>query len=179
MIVFKKNQIVTIAMVALLIVAGYINFIYSTPKDDVDNKTVSAKIDEEPENYGEAKFVSAPADTKNDYFNETKLNKEKSRSEALALIKDVAENENSDESARKTAQASMMEMAKNIEKEGNIENILIGKGFKKVSAYINNNAVTVAVLTDGLQPTDVAKIRDVVIDETDVSADKIKIVEIK
>ena len=101
MIVFKKNQIVTIAMVCLLIIAGYINFVYtSSDKKTNPEAPVSANIEEEPENYGEAKFVNAPADTKTDYFNETKLNKEKSRSEALALIKEVADNENADESAK-------------------------------------------------------------------------------
>lgn len=181
MIVFKKNQIVTIAMVCLLIVAGYLNFIYSDKSYSNDDTTPVSEIvnEDEVENYGEAQFVNASGDAKADYFNETKLNKEKARSEALALIKEVAESENSTEAAKQTAQASMLAMAGNIEKEGNIENILMSKGFSKVSVYINDNSVTVSVLTEGLDASDVAKIRDVVIDETSVSADKIKIVEIK
>ena len=73
----------------------------------------------------------------------------------------------------------MIQTAQNIEKEGAVENILKGKGFANVSAYISDDSITVAVLTDGLNPTDVAKIRDVVISETKLKADKIKIMEIK
>ena len=83
-----------------------------------------------------------------------------------------------DAEARKNAQSSMMVIAGNIEKEANIENILAGKGFMKVSAYINERGITVAVMTEGLKPEDVAKIRDVVISETGITADKIKIMEI-
>lgn len=182
MIVFKKNQIVTITMVCLVVVAGYLNFVYTKKAVDMEENTVTASADtenEEVENYGEAQFVNATNDAKTDYFNETKLNKEISRSEALSLIREIAESDSSDAEAKKTAQQSMIKMAGNIEKEANIENILTGKGFSKVSVYINDSGVTTAVLTDGLKPEDVAKIRDVIISETGVSAEKIKIMEIK
>jgi len=182
MIVFKKNQIVTVTMVCLVVIAGYLNFVYTekaTNSED-DILTVSSDVEkEEVENYGEAQFVNATSDAKTDYFNETKHNKEVSRSEALSLIREVAESDSSDAEAKKTAQQSMIKMAGNIEKEANIENILIGKGFSKVSVYINDSGVTIAVLTEGLSPEDVAKIRDVVISETGITADKIKIMEIK
>lgn len=178
MMVFKKKQIVTVAMAVLLVAAGYINFAYMGNKDET--APVATNIEDEPvENYGEAQFVNASSDAKENYFNETKMNKDKARSEAIALIKEVAENENADAEAKKTAQASMIAIAKSIEKEGNIENILMSKGFSKVSVYINEDRVTVAVLTDELKTQDVAKIRDVVISETGISADKINIMEIK
>ncbi len=182
MVVLKKNQIVTVAMVGLIIVAGYLNYAFSDKDELTEPPLVTASTEnetEEIENYGEAQFVNATGDARGDYFNEIRLNKEKSRSEALSLIKDVAENEDGDEEGKRKAQAEIIAMAKNIETEGNIENILISKGFKKVSVYIGNGNVTVTVLTDGLKPEDVAKIRDVVIGETGVGAEKIKIMEIK
>ena len=182
MVVLKKNQIVTVAMAGLIILAGYLNYTFTDKKDLSEKPSVTASKEnetEEIENYGEAQFVNASGDAKGDYFNEIKLNKEKSRSEAISLIKDVAESEEGDEEGKRKAQEEIISMAKNIEAEGNIENILMSKGFEKVSVYMGNGNVTVTVLTDGLKPEDVAKIRDVVIGETGVSADKIKIMEIK
>lgn len=177
MMVVKKKQIVTVAMALILVVAGYINYVYIDKESE--NQPVAKNIEESVENYGEAQFVSAPDNAKEDYFNLSKTNKDKARSEAIALIKEVSENENADYEAKKTAQTEMLKIAKNIEKEGNIENILMNKGFKNVSAFINDERVTISVLTDGLEPSDVAKIRDVVINETGIGADKISINEIK
>ncbi len=177
MMVVKKKQIVTVAMALILVMAGYINYVYIDKEEE--NLPVATNIEESVENYGEAQFVSAPDNAKEDYFNLSKTNKDKVRSEAIALIKEVSENENADYEAKKTAQTEMLKIAKNIEKEGNIENILMNKGFSNVSAFINEERVTVSVLTDGLEPSDVAKIRDVVIAETGMSADKININEIK
>ena len=178
MMVVKKKQIVTVAMAILLVLAGYINYVYIDKEDK--ELPVATNIDNEPvENYGEAKFVSAPDSAKEEYFNLTKTNRDKSRSEAIALIKQVSENENADGEAKKTAQTEMIKIATNIQKEGNIENILMNKGFSGVSAFINDTRVTVSVISDGLEPDDVAKIRDIVMAETGYSADKIYISEIK
>ncbi len=174
MMVIKKKQIVTVAMALLLVLAGYINFSYMSKED-----SVSASNTEEPKMYGEAQYVSAPENAGKNYFNTAKTNKDKARSESLALIKELAESENADPEAKKTAQNEMIKIAKNIEKESNIENILNHKGFSDVSAFINTDRVTVSVLTEGLKPEEIARIRDVVISETGYSADKISINEIK
>lgn len=177
MMVLKKKQIVTVALALLLVMAGYINYVYVDKEDEL---AVAKNIDSEPvENYGEAQFVSAPDSAREDYFNLTKTNKDKARSEAIALIKEISENENADPEAKKTAQTEMVKIATNIQKEGNIENVLMNKGFSGVSAFINDGRVTISVLSEGLTPSDVAKIRDVVISETGYSADKINISEIK
>ena len=67
----------------------------------------------------------------------------------------------------------------NVEKEGNVENLLKAKGFKDAIVYITDDSVSVTVKTDGLTAADSAKIYDIVISETGVSSDKIKIIEIK
>lgn len=181
MMIFKKRQIVTVTLVALLVVAGYLNFIYlgETPQENGQMVSGAGQESEENVNYGEAKFVTNMDGAKKDYFNETKLNKEKTRGESVALLKQVTESPNAGAEEKKQAQQKMIQTAQNIEKEGAVENILKGKGFANVSAYISDDSITVAVLTDGLNPTDVAKIRDVVISETKLKADKIKIMEIK
>ena len=183
MMIFKKRQIVTVTLVALLVVAGYLNFVYLGETPQEDGQMVSGAGQEgqteDSINYGEAKFVANMEGAKNDYFNETKLSKEKTRSESVALLKQVMDNPNASAEEKKQAQQNIIETAQNIEEEGAVENILKGKGFTNISAYISGDSITVAVLTEGLNPTDVAKIRDVVINETKLKADKITIMEIK
>ena len=174
MMVIKKKQIVTVAMALLLVLAGYINFSYMG-KDD----TVSASNNKDVKMYGEAQYVSAPDNAGKKYFNTAKTNKDKARSETLAIIKELAESENADPEAKKNAQSEMIKIAKSIEKESNIENILNHKGFPDISAFINEDRVTISVLTKGLTPEEIARIRDVVISETGYRADKININEIK
>ncbi|MBE7028896.1 MAG: SpoIIIAH-like family protein [Clostridia bacterium] len=177
MMVIKKKQIVTVAMALLVVVAGYINFSSNNIKEELPvNSEVKTPEDI---NYGEAHFVSATEESKEEFFNMTKTNKDKTRSEAVAMIKEISDNENADSEAKRMAQEEMVKIAKNIEKEGNIENILMNKGFPKVSVYLSDNRVTVSVLKDGLQSEDIAKIKDTVMNETGCSADNITINEIK
>ncbi len=180
MMIFKKKQIVTMTLVALLVVAGYLNFIYLDASLPDGGKMVSGEPAETEEiNYGEAKFVSNMDGSTNDYFNETRLSKEKAKSEAVDLLKQVFENPAASAEEKKMAQQQILQMAKNTEMEMAVENILKGKGFSDVSAYISEDSITIAILTDGLNPADVAKIRDVVTEQTKLKADKIKILEIK
>ncbi len=180
MMIFKKKQIVTTTLVALLVVAGYLNFVYLDSSLPDGGMMVSGEPSETEEiNYGEAKFVSNTNSSKNDYFSEAKINKEKAKSEALNMLRQVSENPAATAEEKKIAQQQILQMAKKTETEMTIENILKGKGFSEVSAYFSEDMITVAIRTDGLTPADVAKIRDVVIAESKLKADQIKIMEIK
>jgi len=77
------------------------------------------------------------------------------------------------------AQEELIAIAKNIDKEGAIENLIKAKGFKDALVFINEGNVNVVVKTDGLIQTQAAQIQDIVISQTGVSADKIKIVPVK
>ena len=63
MLVLKKSSIVTVCLIFVLLAAGYINFI-NTPKMAGESVSVSSEggedkyESEEPETYGEAKFVA-------------------------------------------------------------------------------------------------------------------------
>ena len=178
MLVIKKKQIVTTLMVMLLITAGYINFICIDNKAGGDIAVLKQEnIESEPEVYGEAKFVNVTENT--DYFSETDFNKEKARAEELDILNQVANNENSTPEAKQKAQECIINIAKNVEKESNIENILMGKGYTSVSAFINDDGVTVAVGINQLTEGDIIKITDAAQSATGFENDKIKVLHIK
>lgn len=178
MIVIKKKQIVTTLMVMMLIAAGYINFICMDNRAGGDIAVLKQEnIESEPDVYGEAKFVNVTENT--DYFEETEFNKEKARAEELDILNQVANNENSTPEAKQQAQECIINIAKNVERESNIENVLMGKGYTSVSAFINDDGVTVAVGVDELTEEDIIKITDAAHSAAGFENDKIKVIQIK
>ena len=63
--------------------------------------------------------------------------------------------------------------------ESQIENLVVAKGYADCVAFMGENSISVVVSAaeDGLQTEDVAKITDIVLSETDYTADQIKIME--
>ena len=63
--------------------------------------------------------------------------------------------------------------------EGQIENLVVAKGYADCVAFMGENSISVVVSAaeDGLQTEDVAKIKDIVLSETDYTVDQIKIME--
>ena len=63
--------------------------------------------------------------------------------------------------------------------EARIESLVIAKGYQDCVAFVNDSSVNVIVAKTetGLQDTDVARIRDIVISEANVAAEAIRIIE--
>ena len=63
--------------------------------------------------------------------------------------------------------------------ESTIENLVIAKGYTDCVAFVNGESVSVVIAgTDnGLENSDIAKVTDIVMEETGLTADKIKIME--
>ena len=70
-------------------------------------------------------------------------------------------------------------MAGNAMVEARIESLVIAKGYQDCVAFVNDSSVNVIVAKTetGLQDTDVARIRDIVISEANVAAEAIRIIE--
>lgn len=181
MIVGKK-QIVLSALVLALGVAVYLNYQYSQvgenefPVSDAAN--VSAVVEEEKtigeeteleETYGEA------------YFAEAKLSRSQSRDQAVeALASMLGEADlNEDQKIKLTLEATAL--AKTIETEGKIENLLKAKGFDECMVYYDNTKADIIVKSsvEGLSDEEVAQMQDIVLGETDIAAENIRIIEVK
>ena len=77
------------------------------------------------------------------------------------------------------ANASIQTMASVTVSEAQIENLVTAKGYADCVAFIGDNSVSVVVSNNGLGLTDadVAKITEIVTDETGMEASQIKIIE--
>jgi len=194
MMVIQRKHIVLVALIIMIVVAGYLNWEYRNEMESIP--TIGEYGDEEitvAKKLGEAQLVNNGVDESDDsnqpviantensgnYFVEARMDKESTRSEALELLRSIVENEKSPNESKVKAQEELIAIAKNIDKEGAIENLIKAKGFKDALVFINEGNVNVVVKTDGLIQTQAAQIQDIVISQTGVSADKIKIVPVK
>jgi stage III sporulation protein AH len=76
---------------------------------------------------------------------------------------------------------AMTAMAKRTEEEARLEGLITAKGFQDCVAYMTDNNVTVTVSAgaEGLSEAGVARIKDIILTETDYNANQMKIVEVK
>ncbi len=193
MLVLKKKEIVACALVVLIGVAGYLNWSYQ----DTVRVTDGDEYIETGKKLGEAQYVNSEtsnveyeaettsAETDDsvetsasaDYFAQAKIEKENSRSKALEILKQTAENESFDEETRKNAQQKILDMASNTEKESIIENIAKAKGYNDISVYIDGEETDIIVKKEGFSDKDVTILKELVAQQINISPNNIKIVE--
>lgn len=114
-----------------------------------------------------------------EFFSNAKLAKTKARDESVEILKAIIENSLSSEDARDTAAGEMSEIAASIATEANIESLLNAKGFEHVMATVSSSGATVMVRKENLTGAQVAQIKDIILSETGLSVDKIKVNEVK
>lgn len=71
----------------------------------------------------------------------------------------------------------MSQIAKDIEREANIETLIEAKGFSDCVAVVNGSTVSIVVKSEGLLPNDIAQINEIVYEQTGVEPVNVKIVE--
>ena len=179
LLICQKKAVALGALVVLVGVAGYLNFVYdkSGGADSTLSEYVETvkDIENESQNAGEAEPVSAEAKSA-DYFASARMNRETARSESIELLKSTIDNANVSAEARQEAENKIFAISDNIENEVNIENVIKSKGFSDVLVSINDNQVSVAVRAESLTAPQTAQLNDAV--EQFVSTNNVKIVEV-
>ena len=182
--VIKKRGAVYSVIALMLCVAVYLNWSYNRDPD-------AAAASTDGKNLGETQLVSntdilpdteavlGPTPTEEDFFAEARLSRQKARDEAVTILNATISNQNATDEAKNNAQATLSALSDSAVKEARIESLVIAKGYKDCVVFINDNGVKVIIpkQPNGLQSQDTAKIKDIVISETGVTADKINIIE--
>lgn len=175
----KRKGAVTALIVLFVCVAVYLNWSYTAGLTGDDALDAAGKM----KMLGDTELVNQTEteEESGDYFDEARLEKQKSRDNAMNILKETSEKEDVSQESRDQAAASLEEIAVSGVAESRIETIVKAKGFEDCVTLISADGVNVIVKapTDGLTAADIAKIKDIVINETDMDASKIKVVEIK
>lgn len=109
-------------------------------------------------------------------LSEARITRQSARDEAVAMLEDVLADESAEGSVREAAVSEASAIAQNILKETSIETQLSAKGFTDSVAYISGESCSVVVAGDVEDAQNALIIRDVVVTETGLSAEKIKII---
>lgn len=186
MMKIKKRGAVYGVIAVMLCVAVYLNWSYvSTPDDLLVAGQVSAG---ESAGKGEEKDDSKPtgeqvegsgAVSASDYFAQSRLSREKARDQAISILKDTMADETGDQKGREMASAQISRLAEDSVTEARVESLIKAKGYSEAVVFLGSDSVNVIVAPPqaGFTQTDASKIRDIVVAETSLSADQIKIVE--
>ena len=114
-----------------------------------------------------------------DYFEQAKIDREASRSKALEILNQTAENDSFDDEIRKKAGDKILAVADNVQRENEIEGIAQSKGYSEICVYVDDGAANVVVRKSGFNDEDALRITDIVTDQLKISAQNVKIVEVK
>lgn len=185
---WKRNAVV-IAIVLFVGAAVYLNWSYNNqsaePPDGEagssdkvlgQSSLVNGGADDTPDGAGESAGGEAQG---TGYFATARLNRQQARDNALELLRQAAADEKADQTMVDEANASIQVMAAYTMSEAQIENLITAKGYGDCICFINETSASVVVSSTqrGLNENDVAKIVEIVHEETGLTASSIKIIE--
>ncbi len=186
MLTLKRKNLVLAMLVFLLVITGYLNFIYNQNALDgnILNKegekpkvTVKdSSSDKEGNESTDASSDVASTSSSAGFFVEYRFERENTRKKEIEYIKEIVDNPNSEVEMKNEAQAQLLEITANMEKELNIEGLLKAKGFDDSIVIFNQDYVSVIVGKNELAPEEVAQILDIVKRESGKTAENIKII---
>ncbi len=179
--IFGKKHIIMAALVVALGAAVWLNMEYSSLSGGFVQTGTGSSADK---NLGDTKYVmtesvSEVSDSETDYFEESRTSRKKARNESLAILEETVKSASADENAVAEATEKITQIAANVEKESAIETLIKSKGFEDVVVIIGENSVNVIVKSDKLLESQILQIQDAVTSQTEISLEKIKIVNRK
>lgn len=182
-IVKHKKSLIVACCLCIIGVSVYSDFVLNAGKEErASGGYLYTDVGEESTKIlGEAKLVdnvsTDAAATEDSYFASAGLNRERSREEALETLQVVIDSAESMPDVKDEALDRMISIASEIETEALVEEMIKAKGFEDCLAIMTGDSINVVVKTSGLLTNEVAQITEIVMQETGLSAENIKIVE--
>ncbi len=177
-IIIGKKQIIMSCLTLMLAAAVYINYA-SAPSPARENKILTVADTGETVNYGETEFVNAEAEPVNDYFAQARLDKMNNRDEAVQTLQSIIGGGDVTEDEMVVNALDAVEVSKLIQTEGTIESLIKAQGFEDCVAYLDGETAKVVIKTEGLDKAQAASIKEIILDESEVSVENIRIFEVK
>ena len=189
--VWKRNAVVA-AVVLFVCGAVYLNWSYQKGQSEEAGKTLGEaelvsmqsadpllKTSPAPSAAPSASPAPAATDKKSGYFDTARLNRQQARDSALAILQEAAADTNATETMKAETSQAIQTLADYTVSEAQIENLVTAKGYADCVAFISDGSVSVVVSAteEGLTDADVARITEIVTDETGLEASAITIIE--
>jgi len=180
---WKKNLMA--AAVLLVVCAGiYMNWLYTNAEsvDDLTNKLDAEKVLSEDTlilDVGNMNDTNTETDTMTDYFAAVRLSRQQARDSAIELLQEAMSY--TDGTGKETSSAQLEQIVQTALAEAQIESLVIAKGYADCVAYMSDTGISVAVASPegGIKQQDVAVIADIVLAQTELSMEDIRVVEVQ
>ena len=174
--VWKKRAVVG-AVLLFVCAAVYMNWRYAGSLEDT-SKVLGESTLVSGEKTGENNANVQQTAKENDYFATARLSRKQARDNAISMLKDASTDENADQSVLNEASQTLQVLAGYTVAESQIENLVTAKGYTDCVAFMGAESISVVVEDeDGLDATDVARIMDIVVQETGYAPNHIKVLE--
>ena len=174
-VLIKRRQLILATLVVALGAAVFVNWYYTGNNPTIQSPEETTSSDY-VQNLGEAKYVNASGEEA-DYFSAVKLNRQKSRDEALdALNKSLEKAKTGSEEAKEITK-SIDTLTAQIKLESDVEALISAKLASECVVVINEKSAQVVVSKDALSEDAALQIIDVITTNTELTADKIKITQ--
>ena len=112
------------------------------------------------------------------YFDTARLSRQQARDSAISMLKEAEMDENATEDVLNEASLALQVLASYTVAEAQIESLVTAKGYADCVVFMGEDSCSIVVADpDGVDSTDAARIKDIVIAETDYTAAQIKIME--
>ena len=202
----NTRRATAVTLAAALVIAVYLTWQYArsdVPTELPDNAAMVAAeaedvpvqaqtaLDELPteaeavssanKNYGEAHLVSVASASGAKFFEQARLKRQKAHDEAMDSIKKTMKSSSLSAEEKKEYTAQMTANLEDLNAENEIETLIKAKGFADCLCFLQSGRADLTVMTSGepLTAAQVAQIRDVVLNQSTVSAQNITVVEVK
>lgn len=179
--IWKKNLIA--AAVLVTVCAGiYVNWLYTedqTTMDLTDTLNQEKILSSDMLVMADGTVLNTDDEnTISDYFAAVRLSRQEARDSAVTLLQEAMAYSDAEDVQSNT---QLEEIVQTALCEAQIESLVIAKGYADCVAYMNEEGISVAVASPegGLQQTDVAVIADIVISQSGISMEDIRVVEVQ
>lgn len=199
--VIKKNQIIVVLISFCLIIVGYLNY---TNQQGEQTNTIVGDIRNYTEGMGDAQLVSSNSvesseentiiseetqientveetsienveEVEQDYFTESKLERNNIYSQTIEVYENMLENSSITNEQKAIAQNEIQKITTIKNSILISENLIKIKGFEDVVVFENGGNVSVIVKADILQPEQVAQIQNIISREFNIETGNINI----
>ena len=154
----KKKVIILVSLVVLLVATGCLNYFLTVRNN---NKTTSnTNLDE-----------ATPT-----FFATYRTDRESTRAQEILYLEDIISSANSDQETITGAQNKKLELVGTMETELALEGLIKSKGFEDCVVTISSNNVNVVVQDSELTLDEAAQILNIIVSETDYTAQNVVII---
>lgn len=175
----KRKQLVLAGLVVALGTAMFVNWYYTKPTTKIGGNIASEATTEADVNLGDAQYVNGTAgNAENDYFANAQLNRNNAHDKAKAALTEIIESSEAKEAEKSEASKQLNELTNNIQLEADIENLITAK-IGGVCIVTVSDSAEVIVSSGKLNDTVTTQIKEIIVNKTSVSPEKIIIIEAK